>query len=255
MVRAYQKGQLHTSSKQISDAAHSMSIKDVKDFATTKHDGLPEHVKDAASIHDPFSDESPSFPTFFGSDEFAGHQAKRQAALKSLLTSPSLKQRFGLLLAGGRKNYRNKQWNPQPETSSMADKLNDLYAQNQMQQAGVHQPNSRGEPTPITMNAQESAALKHLMSLYASGGEFDFKKKANCTSHDPNIPESFDRRQKPLQVKKSKKAFFAGFAKAAAEAGFTPGQTLDFLQKKVAPSWMEPYLPEAAGTAASQQTP
>lgn len=125
MVRAYQKGQLHTSSKQISDAAHSMSMKDVKDFAATKHDGLPEHTKDA-------------------------------------------------------------------------------------------------------MN-----------------------KSSNCTSHDPNIPESFDGRQKPIEIKKSKKAFFAGFAKAAAEAGFTPGQTLEFLQKKATPSWMEPYLPGAADTAGS----
>lgn len=127
MVRAYQKGQLRTSSKQISDAAHSMSIKDVKDFATTKHDGLPEHVKDA-------------------------------------------------------------------------------------------------------MN-----------------------KFSNCTSHDPNIPESFDGRQKPIEVKKlkGKKAFFAGFAKAASEAGFTPGQTLDLLQKKAMPSWLEPYSPAANDIGAS----
>jgi hypothetical protein len=60
--------------------------------------GKRSNTKQAnVTTHDPFSNESPSFPTFFGSDEFAGHQAKRQAALKPLLASPSMKQRLGLL--------------------------------------------------------------------------------------------------------------------------------------------------------------
>lgn len=160
MVRAYQKGELRTSSKQISDAAHSMSMKDVKDFAATKHEGLPEHTKNAMI------------------------------------------------------------------------------------------------------------------------------KFSNCTTHDQNTPESFDTQQKPIQVRRlrgttssqtkawhedawakstegksgkkqtfevieDKKAFFNGFAKAAAAQGFTPGQTLEFIQKLATPSWMEPYLPGAADTAAS----
>lgn len=47
MVRAYQKGDLKGSEvgKKVKKAAKSMSKKDVKDFAKTKHKGLPNHVK------------------------------------------------------------------------------------------------------------------------------------------------------------------------------------------------------------------
>ena len=56
------------------------------------------------------------------------------------------------------------------------------------------------------------------------------QKNANCTSHDPGIPESFDNRQKPLVVKKRMK----GLALAAEKAGLTPGQALDLLHKSAA---------------------
>lgn len=55
-------------------------------------------------------------------------------------------------------------------------------------------------------------------------------KSSNCSSHDPNTPESFDNRQKPLVAKKRLK----GFVLAAKKAGLTPGQTLDFLHKSAA---------------------
>ena len=45
MVDAYKKGELENPSKAIKDAAESMSKKEVKKFAKTKHKGLPEHVK------------------------------------------------------------------------------------------------------------------------------------------------------------------------------------------------------------------
>lgn len=47
MVRAYQKGDLKGGEvgKKVKKAAKSMSKKDVKDFAKTKHKGLPNHVK------------------------------------------------------------------------------------------------------------------------------------------------------------------------------------------------------------------
>lgn len=45
MVHAYQKGELDNPSKAIKDAAESISKKGAKEFAETKHKGLPNHVK------------------------------------------------------------------------------------------------------------------------------------------------------------------------------------------------------------------
>ena len=42
MVRATQKGEMEKASPEVSKAAASMSKSDVKDFAKTKHKGLPE---------------------------------------------------------------------------------------------------------------------------------------------------------------------------------------------------------------------
>jgi hypothetical protein len=42
MVRAAQKGEMEKTSPEVSKAAASMSKSDVKDFAKTKHKGLPE---------------------------------------------------------------------------------------------------------------------------------------------------------------------------------------------------------------------
>lgn len=44
MVDAYKKGELKHPSKEIKDAADGMTKKQVKDFASTKHKGLPEEV-------------------------------------------------------------------------------------------------------------------------------------------------------------------------------------------------------------------
>ena len=42
MVRATQKGEMGQASSQVQRAASSMKKSDVKDFASTKHKGLPE---------------------------------------------------------------------------------------------------------------------------------------------------------------------------------------------------------------------
>ena len=42
MVRATQKGEMEAPSSEVSKTATSMSKSDVKDFAKTKHKGLPE---------------------------------------------------------------------------------------------------------------------------------------------------------------------------------------------------------------------
>jgi hypothetical protein len=47
MVHAVQKGDIDAPSKEIEKAADSMSDKDAKDFASTKHKGLPNHVEEA----------------------------------------------------------------------------------------------------------------------------------------------------------------------------------------------------------------
>lgn len=107
-------------------------------------------------------------------------------------------------------------------------------------------------------------------------------KQANCTTHDPNIPESFDNKQKPIQLKRlrgttdeqtkawaehawslssegksgqkatftvEKKAYILGFVKAAEAAGLSTGQATDLLCKTA--GWFEPYKPGAADIAAS----
>ncbi len=45
MVHAYQNGDMPNASKSIKDAADSMTDDEVEDFASTKHKGLPNHVK------------------------------------------------------------------------------------------------------------------------------------------------------------------------------------------------------------------
>lgn len=64
-------------------------------------------------------------------------------------------------------------------------------------------------------------------------------KTSSCTEQDPNIPESFDNRQKPIEVKKmkEKKAFINGFVKAACQAGLTQGEAVDVF--KLAASQIE----------------
>jgi hypothetical protein len=46
MVHAAQKGDMENPSPEVAKAANSMSDKDAKDFASTKHKGLPNHVKE-----------------------------------------------------------------------------------------------------------------------------------------------------------------------------------------------------------------
>lgn len=46
MVDAYKKGELKNASSKIKKAAKGMSMDDVKDFAETKHKGLPEKVEE-----------------------------------------------------------------------------------------------------------------------------------------------------------------------------------------------------------------
>ena len=50
MVRAVQKGEMKSPSETVAKLAQSMKKKDVKDFASTKHDDLPEkkEVKESA---------------------------------------------------------------------------------------------------------------------------------------------------------------------------------------------------------------
>lgn len=54
MVHALQKGDISPSdvSQDVIDAAKSMKKKDAKDFASTKHDGLPNKVKEYSFIGD-----------------------------------------------------------------------------------------------------------------------------------------------------------------------------------------------------------
>ena len=48
MVDAYKKGELDDASPAVKKAAKGMTNKEVKDFAKTKHKGLPNHVDESA---------------------------------------------------------------------------------------------------------------------------------------------------------------------------------------------------------------
>ena len=50
MVDAYKKGEMKNASSKIKKAAKGMSMGDVKDFAETKHKGLPEKVNEQTII-------------------------------------------------------------------------------------------------------------------------------------------------------------------------------------------------------------
>lgn len=50
MVDAYKKGEMKNASSKIKKAAKGMSMSDVKDFAETKHKGLPEKVEEGKVI-------------------------------------------------------------------------------------------------------------------------------------------------------------------------------------------------------------
>jgi len=50
VVRAVQRGDMDSPSEDISEAAKSMSTKDVSDFAKTKHAGLPEKVEETKEV-------------------------------------------------------------------------------------------------------------------------------------------------------------------------------------------------------------
>ena len=50
MVDAYKKGEMKNASSKIKKAANGMSMSDVKDFAETKHKGLPEKVEEGKVV-------------------------------------------------------------------------------------------------------------------------------------------------------------------------------------------------------------
>ena len=50
MVDAYKKGEMKNASSKIKKAANGMSMSDVKDFAKTKHKGLPEKVEEQTIV-------------------------------------------------------------------------------------------------------------------------------------------------------------------------------------------------------------
>ena len=56
MVHAAQKGE-EPASPEVAKAADSMKKKDAKDFASTKHKGLPDHVKEGFEDEQPYDDD------------------------------------------------------------------------------------------------------------------------------------------------------------------------------------------------------
>ena len=69
MVRAAQKGEMKNPSKEVSDVAGDISMKDAKKFAKTKHKGLPEKKVEKES---------------FDIDKSAHRTAQKKAKLRNL---------------------------------------------------------------------------------------------------------------------------------------------------------------------------
>ena len=60
MVRAVQKGEMKSPSETVAKLAQSMKKKDVKDFASTKHDDLPEKKEVKESVWQRKEGKNPS---------------------------------------------------------------------------------------------------------------------------------------------------------------------------------------------------
>ena len=81
MVRAAQKGEMKNPSKEVLDVADDISVKDAKDFAKTKHKGLPnkKEVKEQKSLAPDFNAPGTTavqFKKSFGSGTGGGSEVK-----------------------------------------------------------------------------------------------------------------------------------------------------------------------------------
>ena len=77
MVRAKQKGEMDDASPEVAKAAKSMSKKDVKDFAKTKHKGLPDKVDEVNKAHNTM------FKAAFRKKEAEREKAEREKRLRA----------------------------------------------------------------------------------------------------------------------------------------------------------------------------
>ena len=113
MVRATQKGEMKNPSPEVQDAANSMKKKDAKDFASTKHKGLPEKKKVEEAVYggaeaekkkkiDTFMDKAMPKRTF---DQMGRETDRRTGKLKEDLKGYG-EERFCELC--GKKEYREE---------------------------------------------------------------------------------------------------------------------------------------------------
>jgi hypothetical protein len=113
MVRAAQKGEMKNPSPEVQDAANSMKKKDAKDFASTKHKGLPEKKKVEEAVYggaeaekkkkiDTFMDKAMPKRTF---DQMGRETDRRTGKLKEDLKGYG-EERFCELC--GKKEYREE---------------------------------------------------------------------------------------------------------------------------------------------------
>ena len=78
MVRAAQKGEMENPSKEVSDVAGDISMKDAKKFAKTKHRGLPEVKESVMDLVRKYSKKKEEKQPQKAMD--AGARAKRKLA-------------------------------------------------------------------------------------------------------------------------------------------------------------------------------
>ena len=78
MVRAAQKGEMKNPSKEVSDVAGDISMKDAKKFAKTKHKGLPEVKESVMDLVRKYSKKKEEKQPQKAMD--AGARAKRKLA-------------------------------------------------------------------------------------------------------------------------------------------------------------------------------
>ena len=95
MVDAYKKGELDDASPAVKKAADGMTNKEVKDFAKTKHKGLPNHVDESAlanaiqeSIKKVLNEDVCAWAVLDNEGEVIAQFTKRDDAYKFLEAEP-----------------------------------------------------------------------------------------------------------------------------------------------------------------------
>tara|TARA_Y100001938_G_scaffold98970_1_gene135413 strand:- start:1267 stop:2076 length:810 start_codon:yes stop_codon:yes gene_type:complete len=174
MVRAAQKGEMENPSKEVLDVADDISVKDAKDFAKTKHKGLPAKVKEEAVFS-------------------IGRRAN--AAMKRDKDKKELKRLLGKAAAMKKQGSNYHPFLHDPKESFEIDKSEHKKVQKQkkMRNLAIKNTNKNegdvahkkaGGPKLIGEEPERTAEYKAMQaSLHPRGSTSDAKQGESATAH------------------------------------------------------------------------